>query len=290
MSHLFGLAFVAAVLRISVPYVFAALGGMWSERAGVINIALEGLLLTGAFSATIGGWFGHSAALGLAAGALGGIVIAGLYALLTVWWSGDQIVCGIGINLMVDGGTRFLLKVIFDSSSNSPRIAAFDGERTVSVLGCVGLALAGSYLLLQRTAFGLRLRAVGEHPEAARTLGVSVVRVRALGVLAAGLLAGTGGAWMAADQKQFVAAMSNGRGYIALAALILGKWRPLSAALAAVLFAAAEATQIVLSTQGGWAAHYGWALQMLPYLLTMVALAGLIGHSRAPAALGKTAS
>jgi simple sugar transport system permease protein len=151
------------------------------------------------------------------------------------------------------------------------------------VLGSVAL-VALSHLVLQRTALGLRVRAVGEHPEAAASLGVTVVRVRATAVLVGGALAGLGGAWLAADQHQFVAGMSSGRGYIALAAMIFGKWRPVGAALAALLFGLAEATQIALQAAG--VGVPGWAVQMLPYVLTMVALAGAIGRGRPPAALG----
>jgi ABC-type uncharacterized transport system permease subunit len=141
------------------------------------------------------------------------------------------------------------------------------------------------HVVVYKTRFGLRLRAVGEHPEAAESLGVKPARVRWAALVAAGALAGLGGAWLAADQRQFVAGMSNGRGYIALAAMIFGKWRPAWAAAACLLFGLAEALQIALQAAG--VGVPGWAVQMLPYVLTMVTLAGFIGRSQAPRALGR---
>jgi simple sugar transport system permease protein len=287
-------AFVAAVLRISVPYVLAALGGMWSERSGVINIALEGLLLAGAFAATVAAFFAHSALVGVAGGVVAGMLVAAFYAALVLRFRADQIVCGVAINLLLDGLTRFWLKAIFDSSSNSPRVPAFgEGGATLGAtltnplfLATVAVIVA-SHFALYRTRFGLRVRAVGEHPEAAASLGVPPLSVRLRAVVLGGALAGLGGAWLAADQRQFVAGMSNGRGYIALAALIFGGWRPAWAALAALLFGAAEASQIALQAAGVGVPP--WLVQMLPYVLTMLALAaGGARRSRAPAALGKS--
>jgi simple sugar transport system permease protein len=280
------IAFLAAVLRISVPYVLGALGGAWSERAGVINIAIEGMLLAGAYAATVGAWATHAAFPGLVAGAAGGALLAALYGLLVLRFRGDQIVCGVAINLFADGATRFLLKAQFDSSSNSPVIAAW-GQLAVPVVTVAAALAIGSWLLLEKTPFGLRVRAVGEHPDAAASLGVRVVRVRWAAVLLGGALAGLGGAWLAADQHQFTGGMSNGRGYIALAAMIFGKWRPGPAALAALLFGFAEASQIALQASG--TRLPAWIIQMIPYALTMITLAGAIGRSRAPAALGSRA-
>jgi simple sugar transport system permease protein len=277
------IAFVAAVLRISVPYVLAALGGTWSERAGVINIALEGMLLGGAFATTVAAWFTGSATLGILGGAAAGMFLAALYAALVLRFRADQIVCGLAINLLADGLTRFLLKAIFDSSSNSPRVPAFGSG--VPLMIVTALAVVVSWWLLMRTPFGLRVRAVGEHPEAAASLGVNPLQIRLRALLLGGALAGLGGAWLAADQRQFVAGMSNGRGYIALAAMIFGNWRPGWAAGAAVLFGTAEASQIALQAAG--VGIPPWLIQMLPYLLTMVALAGVIGRSKAPRGLGK---
>ena len=284
IATLLSLGFAAAVVRITVPYALAALGGTLSERSGVINIALEGFLLVGAFSSTIAAWAGHGAFAGVLGGIGGGAAFGALYALLVVTLRGDQIVCGVALNLLADGLTRFLLKATFDSSSNSPRIAAWGDVGTRLIALTVGL-VALVHVIFSRTPFGLRLRAVGEHPQAAASLGVKPARIRWVALVVAGGLAGLGGAWLAADQRQFVAGMSNGRGYIALAAMIFGGWRPVRAAAACLLFGLAEAMQIALQAAG--VGVPGWAVQMLPYVLTMVTLAGFIGRSQAPRALGK---
>jgi general nucleoside transport system permease protein len=197
---------------------------------------------------------------------------------------GDQIVCGVALNLFADGLTRFLLKAAFDSSSNSPRVDAWGRVGPWLIALTIALVVV-AHVVVYRTPFGLRLRAVGEHPEAAASLGVVPARVRWAALLGAGALAGLGGAWLAADQRQFVAGMSNGRGYIALAAMIFGKWRPAWAAAACLLFGVAEALQIALQAAG--VGVPGWAVQMLPYVLTMVTLAGFIGRAQAPRALGR---
>jgi simple sugar transport system permease protein len=284
IATLLSLGFAAAVVRITVPYALAALGGTLSERSGVINIALEGLLLIGAFTSTLGAYFGHGAITGVLGGVAGGAAFGALYALLVVTLRGDQIVCGVALNLLADGLTRFLLKATFDSSSNSPRVDAWGNVGTRLIALTVGL-VALFHVVFYYTPFGLRLRAVGEHPEAAASLGVKPARIRWVALVVAGALAGLGGAWLASDQRQFVAGMSNGRGYIALAAVIFGSWRPMRAAAACLLFGLAEAMQIALQAAG--VGVPGWAVQMLPYILTMVTLAGLIGRSHAPRALGR---
>lgn len=299
---------VASTLRISVPYVLAALGGFYSERSGVVNIGLEGMLLLGAFGCTLvahgleaagvppqlAAWAGVGGAL--AAGLLAGA----LHALVCVRWRADQIVSGLALNLLAAGLTKFLLTLIYGSSSNSPRIAGLESWNlpglsawgVTRVLLCTPIVLlalvlvVGSQIAARWTVFGLRLHAVGEHPQAARAAGLRVARWRWLGVLLSGALAGLGGAWLALDQHQFTAGMSNGRGFIALAALIFGKWTPRGAALACLLFGGAEALQIHLQAHGARGVPTQF-VQMLPYLVTMVTLAGAIGRARPPAALGQ---
>ncbi len=281
-------SFVGAVLRISVPYSLAAVGGVWSERSGVIQIALEGILLGAAFCATLGAHATGSALGGVACGVGCGALLALLYALCVVVGRGDQIVCGIAINLLVDGATRFFLKLKFGSSSNSPRVVSWEQlphPAFFFIAVAVFLPIVSAFIL-SWTRFGLRVRAVGERPDAAASLGVRPTRVRLVAVVLSGAVAGLGGVWLAVDQHQFVAGMSNGRGYIALAAMILGKWRPLSAALAALTFGAAEAIEVTLQASGGGAPV--WLVQMFPYVLTLIVLAGFGGRSIAPAALGKS--
>jgi simple sugar transport system permease protein len=286
------LLFLAQTLRIAIPYLLAAAGGVMSERVGVIALTLEGFMLTGAFFAAIGSYFFDSAWLGLLCGLGGGLAISMLYALSSVRFRADQVVVGIAINLLVVGATRFFLRFAFDSSSNSPRVPGFGGEGSAGVLASFQNPLVWMGILvmplmawvLYRTPFGLRARAVGEKPEAAASLGVNVSRVRVLGIAISGMLAGLAGAYLALDQHQFTDGMTAGRGFIALAAVIFGRWDPKRVALACVLFAAAETLQIQL--QGAQVIPSQF-VEMIPYVLTIVALAGVVGRATPPAALGR---
>ena len=295
-ASLFTIAFVAQTLRITVPYALAALGGVMSERSGVINIALEGILLTGAFTGAVAayesnqytpvGYEPNPIAAAVIAGALGGVLIAALYGRVVITFKADQIVAGVAINLLAAGLTRYLLKLLYDSASNSPEIPGFEtGIFSNPVFWLVVLLAIAAYVLVWRTRWGLRLRAVGDHPEAAHTLGITVNAVRWQGVLASGALAGVGGAWLALSVRGFVENMSAGRGYIALAAVIMGSWRPQWACAACLLFGLAEAVQIKLQTYSIGVPNE--LTQMFPYILTMITLAGFIGRSRPPQALGQ---
>lgn len=292
------LAFLVQTLRIATPYLLAAAGGVLSERAGIIALTLEGWMLTGAFCAALGSHAAQSAWVGLLCGVAGGVAAAALHAVATIRYRGNQVVVGIAINLLAMGATRFFLRLAFDSSSNSPRVPGFDwfpgGEGNVggllaslaNPLVLAGLlSLLGVGWLLTNLPFGLRVRAVGEKPEAAASLGVPVDRVRWLAVLGAGALAALGGVYLALDQHQFTDNMTAGRGFIALAAVIFGNWRPARVALACVLFAAAETAQIQLQ---GVQAIPSQFVEMIPYVLTIVALAGVVGRAVPPSALGRT--
>ncbi|HEY0971220.1 MAG TPA: ABC transporter permease [Gemmatimonadales bacterium] len=287
------LAFLLQTLRIAIPYLFAAAGGVVSERVGVIGLTLEGFMLTGAFCTVMGSYYSGDPWIGLLCGIGGGMLAALLLAIVTVRFRADQVVSGVAINLLTVGATRFFLRLAFDSSSNSPRVAGFGGEQVGTGLfsalsnplvwmGVLSLPLVA--WLLYRTPFGLRLRAVGEHPQAALSVGVPVTRIRYMGVLLSGALAGLGGAYLAADQHQFTNEMTAGRGFIALAAVIFGRWDPKRVALACFLFAAAEALQIQLQ---GLQLVPSQFVEIIPYVLTIVALAGVVGRAVAPAALGK---
>jgi simple sugar transport system permease protein len=284
-------AFLAQTLRIAMPYLFASAGGVVSERAGMIALTLEGYMLTAAFCAALGSYFGGSSWLGVLAGVAGGAAIALLYGLCCIRYRANQVVVGIAINLLAIGVTRFFLRLTFDSSSNSPRVTGFTETGTgfaalvrnpLVWLGVAALPTVG--WLLYRTAFGLRVRAVGEHPEAALSVGIPVQRVRWLSVALSGALAGLGGAYLALDQHQFTDGMTAGRGFIALAATIFGRWDPSRVAIACVLFAAAETLQIQL--QGAQLVPSQF-VEMIPYLLTIIALAGVVARAVPPAALGK---
>lgn len=277
------LHFFAQGIRISVPYLLAALGGLICERSGVVNIALEGMLLVGAFAAAAGCLETSSAAFGLTAGVGAGLLLAALYGFVVLRLRGDQIVSGVAITLLAAGATRFFLKLLYHSASNSPRIPA-PASSWPLVLVAAALVVAVQ-LGLFRTRSGLRLRAVGEHPEAARSLGISALGYRWLGVLASGALAGLGGVWLAFDQRQFVAGMSAGRGFVALAAMILGGWRPLGALVGCLAFGFAEALQLRLQSSGlGLASG---TVQSIPYVVTILALVVGPWRARAPKALGR---
>ena len=280
------LAFLAQTLRIVVPYLLAAAGGVVSERAGVIALTLEGFMLAGAFGAATGSYAFGSPWAGVVCGAAAGVGLALLLALAAVRFRADQVVVGVALNLLAVGATRFFLRFAFGSSSNSPRVPGFGGTLT-NPLAWVGLAaLPLVAWLLYRTPLGLRVRAVGEKPEAAATLGVPVARVRWIAVALSGVLAGLAGAYLALDQHQFTDGMTAGRGFIALAAVIFGRWDPRRVGFACVLFAAAEAFQIQL--QGAQVVPSQF-VEMIPYVLTIIALAGVVGRAAPPAALGRAA-
>jgi general nucleoside transport system permease protein len=289
-DSIFSLGFLIQTLRISVPYALPALGATFSERSGVTNIALEGILLISAFATTVGTYLTNNPLVGITTGMLAGFLTAVLHSLITVTLKADQIISGIAINLFALGVTKFSCQLIFNSSSNSARIVGLEQLQlptTIPTLdnpfigGTIMLLLVSNFVLF-KTRFGLRLRAVGEHPEAAETVGVSVKGMRHAGVLISGVLAGLGGAWLALDQHSFTDGMSAGRGFIALAAMIIGKWKPTGAVLACLLFGFTESLSIYL--QGTTSAVQ--FIQMIPYVVTIIVLAGFIGRATSPAAVG----
>jgi len=296
VSALGVLLFIAATLRITVPYALAAAGASLGERGGVVCLGLEGFMLNSALAYVLGAWYLHDPWLALACAVLAGLATAGLHALVTVAFRADQITSGIGINLLAAGLTRFVLVTVFHSSSNSPRVPGLPELplgpvsdipalgpllETPLVLIAIVLVPAAAWLVF-RTPFGLRLRATGELPAASAALGLSVGGLRTAGVLLCGALAGLAGAWLASEQHCFTDGMTGGRGYIAIAAMIVGKWHPAGAAAACLLFGATEAAQIALQGSSFPSA----LLQALPYAVTMLALAGFIGRATPPRALG----
>lgn len=283
------ISFVAQMIRIAVPFLFAASGGVVAERAGIVSLTLEGFMLTGAFAAVLGTSYTGNPWVGVLAGMLGGLIFGAIHAVASIRYRADQVVVGVAINLLAIGVTRFFLKLFFASSSNSPRVAGFGGN--ISAAGFdnpllwLGLLCAPVVaFVIYKTPFGLRVRAAGEHPDAAESVGVSVHRVRYLAVAISGILASLGGVYLALDQHQFTDQMTAGRGFIAISAVIFGRWDPLRAALACLLFAAAETFQIQL--QGSHAIPSQF-VEMIPYILTIIALAGVVGRAVPPAALGK---
>jgi ABC-type uncharacterized transport system permease subunit len=283
------ISFLTQMIRIAIPYLFAASGGVVAERSGIVSLTLEGFMLGGAFAAVVGTYYSGSPWIGVLSGMLGGLIFAAIHAITTIRYRADQVVVGVAINLLAIGVTRFFLKLFFASSSNSPRVTGFGGNIKAggfdNPLLWLGLLVAPAVaFVIYRMPFGLRVRAAGEHPEAAESVGVSVTRVRYLAVAISGILAGLGGVYLALDQHQFTDQMTAGRGFIAISAVIFGRWNPIRAALACLLFAAAETLQIQL--QGNHAIPSQF-IEMIPYILVIIALAGVVGKAVPPAALGK---
>jgi len=287
VSDLLVIAFFLQTLRIAAPILLAALGGIMSERSGVVDLSLEGKLLIGALATEIGAHATGSATVGAVAGMAGGMATAALYGVAVIRFRADQIVSGIAINILAIGLGAFLIQLLYGSSSNSPKVSGLPANLLVNPLFWIAILLVPVvHLLLERTRLGLRVRAAGEHPDAAESLGVRVARIRWQAVLLSGALAGLGGAWLTLENRSFLADMASGRGYLALVAVIMGNWRPVGAALACLFFGATRALQYQLKAAGVLDIPDSLA-SIVPYVLTMILLAGFIGRSRPPASLGR---
>lgn len=294
MSELFTIALLFSTIRLATPLIFAALGGMFSERAGVINIALEGLMLAGAFTAAVATYELHNPFLGLLCGMIAGAVLALIYAIATIKFEADQVVSGMAINFLMFGLPALISGAVYDSAGSTPQVAKEDlmpeflNISTASLLAFLLIPIC--WYVLYKTPFGLRIRAVGENPAAADAAGVNVIRLRYVAVILSGILAAAGGAYLSIGQSSlFTRNMTAGRGFIALAALILAKWRPVPVLLACLFFGFTEA--LTIQIQGAIKLPSGedipvQFIQIIPYVATIIVLAGFIGLSRAPRALG----
>lgn len=297
----------------STALILAAMGGIFSERSGIANIALEGLMIAGAFGAAVAGYYAEEAGFGPLspwAGMLAAVALACLFALLhavaTVTFRADHIISGVVVNFLAAGLTLFLVKLLFEGAGDTPTLdEAVFRKLPVPLLVHIPIvgpglfraypstylafaAVALTWYVLYRRPFGLRLRAVGEHPGAADTVGVDVGRMRYAGVLLSGVLAGLGGATIAlTTTSNFSHTTISGQGYIALAAMIFGKWNPLGALGAALFFGFAQGAVRNFVQLFEWARHIpNEFIYMLPYVLTIFVLAGAVGRARAPAAIG----
>lgn len=290
MSEILTIALLFSAIRLATPLIFAALGGLFSERAGVINIALEGLMLAGAFTAAVVTYQSNNPYLGLLCGAAAGGVLALIYAIACIKFEADQVVAGMAINFLMFGLPALISGAIYDSTGSTPQL-----DKAVQLPGWFAPVLAFllvplCWYVLYKTPFGLRLRATGENPAAADAAGVNVIRLRYTAVIISGLLAAAGGAYLSIGQSSlFTRNMTAGRGFIALAALILAKWKPVPVLFACLFFGFMEA--LTFQIQGVVKLPSGedipvQFIQMIPYVLTIVVLAGFIGLSRAPKALG----
>ena len=292
--------YLVASLRLSVPLAFAALGGLLSERSGVLNIALEGMLLSGAFASAVGAFFTGNSWVGILLAIFIGGLVGILHAYLCVTLRVDQLVSGLAINLTAAGLTSFWARILFNSgqaqSLPTINIIGIPGLKNIPILGelifnedplvyLLFLLIPILTYILFRTSIGLSLRAVGEYPRAADTAGISVKLVRYVAVTLSGCLAGLGGAYLAlVHVKFFVEDMSAGKGFIALAALIFGRWHPVSTFFACLLFGATEALQLRIQAFNLNIPYQ--FLVMLPYLIALFALVGLVSKSTPPASLG----
>jgi simple sugar transport system permease protein len=302
MSQVFTFNLIISGLALSTPLLFAAFGGLLSERAGVINMALEGQMLLGAFAGVAATWWWHNPWLGLLCALVIGALSGVLHAWLSVTLRANQIISAVAINLIAAGLTAALIEPVWGHAGVSPGVAKINrivvpvlGHIPVlgrfagrlSLLDWLALLLAPIiWVVLYRTPFGLRLRSCGEAPTAAVSVGVDVIRMRYTAVMLSGVLAAAGGAYLSLAQVGvFQRNMTAGRGFIALAAMIFGKWRPVPVFGACLLFGMADAFQYRTQVAGVNVPHE--LLLALPYLVALVALATFVGRASAPAALGK---
>ena len=303
-------ALFAAMLRYATPLTFAAIGGLYCERSGVINVALEGLLLTGAFFGIWGAIWAHSWAggaawvVGLLIACVAGMVLAAIHAVWAIHFKVDQIISGTAINFLSAGITGYIFIYKYGDSGTPGDVADYGipdvhlsfmshwyfvgpiiGQMNLMIWLSI-LLLIGTYIFVFRTPFGLRLRAVGEHPRAADTVGISVYKVRYIAVISSGAIAAMGGAYISLGfVHSFNEGMTNGQGFIGLAALVFGKWRPFPTWGAALLFGFSSALADRLPDAYG--NQWGTLFTALPYVLTLIAVAGVIGRSIGPAAAGR---
>ena len=286
----------AAAIRMATPIVYASLGGIFSERVGIINIGLEGMMLASAFTGVAVSHYTANPWLGVLAAVLTGGLMGLFHAVLTVKFAGNQIVSGTGINIFAMGFTAYMSQVIWGSRGASDSVP---GIEDISIPLLVDIPVIGeifgthsplvyimvlvtvlSYVVLFRTPLGLRIRAVGEHPTAAETAGIDVFRIKYLCVTVSGMLAGLGGAFLSLGHLNlFTRGMTGGRGFIAMAAMIFGKWMPFGAFGASLLFGLADALQMRLQALGLLPSQI---ILTIPYLLTVAVLAGVVGKATPP--------
>lgn len=302
---------VNTTLVFSTALIFAALGGIFSERSGVTNIGIEGLMTFGAFSAAVGTYYAEQAGMGagapwvgLIAAIITGVIASLIHALASITFKADQIISGIVINFLAAGSTLYLVKLIFNGSGETPLLKVVSkypipGLSEIPIIGeglfnnypttyLAIILVFVAYYVLYKTPFGLRLRSVGEHPSAADTVGINVRRMRYIGVMISGALAALGGATVTlTTTSTFAHNTISGQGFIAIAAMIFGKWNPIGAFGAAAFFGFSQAIRSYV-TLFDWSSHIPMEfIYMLPYVLTIIVLVAAVGRSSAPSALGQ---
>jgi simple sugar transport system permease protein len=292
-------AVLAASWRLATPLIYASIGEVFTERSGVLNIGLEGIMLIGAFAGFAGTYYSGSLVIGLLVALASGVLSGLVFAIFTVTIKANQIVVGAAMNLIGLGLTGFLYRALFAGKSqgieafapleipvlsNIPFVGEILFRHNILVYGTVLLVLVASFVLY-RTGFGLSTRSVGEHPRAADTVGINVIRMRYLGVLIGTTLTALGGAYLTmAHTNQFVEGLTTGRGFIALAVVVFGRWSPKGAFWASLLFGFFFALQLRLQAMSDLAIPYQ-VLQALPYVMTLLVLISLRGRAAVPKAL-----
>jgi simple sugar transport system permease protein len=306
MEQIFTLAFLtsflSAAVSTAIPLAYASMGEIYSEKAGILNIGLEANMLAGAFCSFAVAYTSGSLWMGLLGGIVGGLAVCMLHAFISVRLAQNQTICGIALNIFLLGISSYFLKILVSNNPAFPQVATFPklaipGLSAIPLIGealfnqnilvyILYLLIGMSQVLLKHTQWGNSLTAVGEHPRAADTVGIRVYRTQYLAAAINGMLGGMSGAYMVLAQLGvFTENMTAGRGYIALAVVIFGRREPIRAALAALLFGAAECMQFRMQALGiDLPAQF---MNMLPYLITMIALLGSIGKQRDPESLGK---
>jgi len=290
-----------STLRMGTPLALTALGGVMSEKSGVTNIGLEGIMTASAFSAVVGSYYTGSALVGIAAAIVVGILVAAIHSFVSVTVGGNQNISAMGIVLLANGFTVVGLNAIFKSSGNSAQVNGLPSSPLLSGIPVIGgflsslspfvyiafIALFVVMWIVKKTPLGLRIMMVGEHPKAAETAGIGVHRIRYFSVLMSGVLGGLGGAYLSLGQMNlFQDGMVSGRGYLALGAVIMGKWSPLGAFMSAMFFGFFEAIQIYVQMIPNFPLPHEF-IQMIPYIASLIVLAGFIGKAEGPAAIGK---
>lgn len=284
-----GIIFLSTI-RMSVPITLAAVAGVFSARAGIMALGLEGMMLAGAFGAALGSYVTGSAFIGILTGICAGVIISLLHGILTIKYHVDHVISGIGLNLLASGVTTVLLQIIWGNRGNSPEVSSIKSINIpllgqISPIVCVMiLVVIVSWIVIFKTTFGLRLRMVGEHPKAASTVGINVKSVKYISVIITGILAGLGGAYLSIDHiNLFVREMTAGRGYIAVVVNILGRYNPVGALFGGLLFGFADSIQLVLPGNK----IPGQLVQMVPYIVTLLVLMFAVRYVSPPAGLGK---
>ncbi len=268
----------------ATPMIYAALGGTLSERSGVINIGLEGMMTAGAFSAAVATYYTGQPLFGLLIGIIGGAIVGWLLGFLATRFKVDQIVAGTGLNILCLGGAAYGLMLLFNQPGASPQVHSM-GENYRYLVWLAPVAAVGMQWFLSATPWGLRIRACGENPKAVAAAGLNPLALRVMAVTMSGAFAGFAGAFLSVGELNLYSdGMTAGRGFIALAAIIFGRWNPLGAFAACLLFGLLQALQIQL--QG----HISWlptdVFEALPYVAALIALVGAAGRKAAPVADG----